>query len=89
MSTTAGRIVETVEPDGQLVVPVEVVRAAGYEPGTTVVFEIDAEGGLVVESLESSEAEDAALLASVDQTVADSENTEPVLWEDVKHRNGL
>lgn len=88
MSTTAGRIVETVEADGQLVVPAEVVRAAGYEPGTTVVFEIDAEGGLVIESLGASEAEDAALLASVEETV-DSENTESVLWEDVKHRNGL
>jgi len=53
------------------------------------VFEVDAEGGLVVESLEEADAEAAALLAAFEEAVADPENAEPVLWEHVKQRNGL
>jgi len=89
MSTTEGRVVGSVNSDGHLVVPAEVVRAAGYEPETAVVFEVDAEGGIVVESLEDADAEESALLASVEEAIADPESAEPVLWEDVKQRNGL
>jgi len=68
-------------------VPATPSRPVAHTPA--VVFEVDAEGGLVVESLEEADAEAAALLAAFEEAVADPENAEPVLWDHVKQRNGL
>ncbi len=82
MSPTSRPLERTrVASDGQLMVPVEVVRAADLQPGDEVVFG-PALGGFFVQSREAAEAEDAADREALDLARADA--GESLAWSEVK-----
>ena len=86
MSITDHEVV--VEQDGRLSVPVEVVRAAGLEPGTPVVFEATEEG-FFAQSKRFAEAEDQADVSAYREALADPNNGERRTAEQVKQHLNL
>jgi bifunctional DNA-binding transcriptional regulator/antitoxin component of YhaV-PrlF toxin-antitoxin module len=75
----------SVEADGRLVIPAQIVRAAGLTPGGPVILEVSDEE-VFVRSQALAEAEDAQDAESVDRILGDPQDSETLPWEDVKRK---